>query len=90
MKELKKQVDEKTETINKLRKSEMDIRNKLEDYRRTLLDNQKKAEHWDDQRSKLSLQQISGEETEEQLTLPILEGEKLQELAKSKQSFCFR
>ncbi|KAG1471270.1 hypothetical protein G6F56_002222 [Rhizopus delemar] len=86
MKELKKQVDEKTETINKLRKSEVEIRNKLDDYRRTLVDNEKKAGHWDDQRSKLFLQQITGEETDEQMELPILEGEALQELAKSKQS----
>ncbi|KAG0768410.1 hypothetical protein G6F57_001793 [Rhizopus arrhizus] len=86
MEEFKQQIDEKTESINKLRQAEVNIKNELEDYKRTLIDNEKKAAYWEEQRSKLFLQQITGEETDEQLQLHILEGEALQELAKSKQS----
>ncbi|CEG80133.1 Putative Structural maintenance of chromosomes protein [Rhizopus microsporus] len=84
--DVRAQLDEKIESINKLRQSEVDIKNKLEDYKRTLVDNQKKAAHWEEQRSKLFLQRITGDETDEQLQLQIFEGEDLQELAKSKQS----
>ncbi|CAO3670170.1 unnamed protein product [Rhizopus microsporus] len=86
MEDVRAQLDEKIESINKLRQSEVDIKNKLEDYKRTLVDNQKKAAHWEEQRSKLFLQRITGDETDEQLQLQIFEGEDLQELAKSKQS----
>lgn len=85
MDEVKKELDEKSENINKLRQSELDIKNKLEDYKKTLVDNQKKASHWEEQRSKLELQRID-EEPEEELKLPIFEGEQLTELMSSKQS----
>lgn len=85
MDDVKKELDEKTESINKLRQSELDIKNKLEDYKKTLIDNQKKASHWEEQRSKLELQRID-EEPEEELQLPIFEGEKLAELMSSKQA----
>lgn len=52
---LKKDLDEKTSKINALRKSQVEIKNKMEDYQRSLLDNQRKASHWQDQRSRLSL-----------------------------------
>lgn len=52
---LKKELDDKTSKINALRKSQVDIKNKMEDYQRSLVDNQRKASHWKEQRSRLSL-----------------------------------
>jgi structural maintenance of chromosome 4 len=85
MHEVKKELDERSEAINKLRQSEVDIKNKLEDYKKTLVDNQKKASHWEEQRSKLELQRI-GEEPESELVLQQYEGEQLKELIESKQA----
>ncbi|KAI9480807.1 MAG: hypothetical protein EXX96DRAFT_564197 [Benjaminiella poitrasii] len=84
MEEVKKELDEKSEEINKLRQSEVEIKNQLEDYKKTLSDNEKKASYWGEQRSKLELQRID-EEPDEELVLPVYSGEKLQELMKSKQ-----
>ncbi|KAL0565707.1 hypothetical protein ABG067_009613, partial [Albugo candida] len=64
MEEYKKELDEKTESINKLRQSEVDLNNQLDDYKRSLIDNQKKASHWQSQISTLELQRID-EEPEE-------------------------
>ncbi|KAI8084271.1 uncharacterized protein B0P05DRAFT_534893 [Gilbertella persicaria] len=85
MEKVKKELDEKSESINKLRESEVDIKHKLEDYKRTLIDNQKKANHWDEQRSKLVLQRID-EEPEEALVLPIFQGDELKQLMQTKQA----
>jgi structural maintenance of chromosome 4 len=85
MEEVKKELDERSEAINKLRQSEVDIKNKLEDYKKTLVDNQKKASHWEEQRSKLELHRI-GEESESELVLQQYEGEQLEELIQSKQA----
>ncbi|KAI8366600.1 hypothetical protein BD560DRAFT_490754 [Blakeslea trispora] len=85
MEQVKKELDEKAEAINKLRESEVDIRHKLEDYKRTLIDNRKKAGHWDEQRAKLTLQRID-EEPEEALKLPVFEGEDLKQLMQTKQA----
>ncbi|CEP10094.1 hypothetical protein [Parasitella parasitica] len=85
MEQVKTELDDKTEAINKLRQSEVEIKSKLEDYRRTLIDNQKKAAHWEEQRSKLELQRID-EEPEEELILQQFEGEQLEELIQSKQA----
>ena len=85
MEQVKKELDDKSEAINKLRQSEVEIKNKLEDYRRTLVDNQKKAAHWEEQRSKLELQRID-EEPEEELILKQFEGDQLEELMQSKQA----
>ena len=51
----KTDLDEKTKQINELRKSEIEIKNKLENYQRSLADNQRKVVHWNEQRAKLSL-----------------------------------
>ncbi|KAI8647729.1 hypothetical protein BD408DRAFT_334358, partial [Parasitella parasitica] len=85
MEQVKKELDDKSEAINKLRQSEVEIKSKLEDYRRTLVDNQKKAAHWEEQRSKLELQRID-DEPEEELKLQQFEGEQLEELLQSKQA----
>lgn len=83
MEEFKKELDEKTESINKLRQSEVELNNQLDDYKRSLVDNQKKASHWQSQISTLELQRID-DEPEETLRLEVYKGDKLQELVASK------
>lgn len=83
MNDFKKELDEKSEIINKLRQSEVDLKNQLEDYTRSSADNKKKASHWEGQISSLELQRID-EEPEEQLTLAVYSGAKLEELIQSK------
>ncbi|KAK4509510.1 uncharacterized protein ATC70_007862 [Mucor velutinosus] len=85
MERVKKELDDKHDAINKLRQSEVEIKSKLEDYKRTLLDNRKKADHWEGQRDKLELQRID-EEPDEDLKLEIFHGEHLEELIQSKQA----
>lgn len=81
--ECKKELDEKSEEINKLRQSEVDLNNQLDDYKRSSVDNQKKASHWKSQISTLELQRID-EEPEESLKLEVYTGEKLKELVEAK------
>jgi structural maintenance of chromosome 4 len=58
LEEMKEQLDTKSEIISKIRAVEIEIKNQMEDYQKALSDNQRKAEHWQDQISKLSLQRI--------------------------------
>lgn len=83
MNDFKKELDEKSESINKLRQSEVDLKNQLEDYTRSATDNKKKASHWEGQISTLELQRID-EEPEDQLRLEVYSGAKLEELMKLK------
>lgn len=55
MENIKKELDEKTKRIDKLRQSKVEIKNKLEEYQRDVVDNERKAAHWLQQRSNLSL-----------------------------------
>jgi structural maintenance of chromosome 4 len=83
MDEFKKQLDEKSETINKLRQAEVDLNNQLDNYKRSLVDNQKKASYWESQIETLEIQRID-EEPEEELQLQVYTPEQLKELAPSK------
>ncbi|CAO3607107.1 unnamed protein product [Mucor fragilis] len=85
MERVKKELDDKHDAINKFRQSEVEIKSKLEDYKRTLLDNRKKADHWEGQRDRLELQRID-DEPDEDLKLEIFHGEHLEELIQSKQA----
>jgi len=85
MERVKKELDDKHEAINKLRQSEVEINAKLDDYKRTLLDNRKKADHWEGQRDRLELQRID-DEPDEDLKLELFHGEQLEELIQSKQA----
>ncbi|EEQ35516.1 Structural maintenance of chromosomes protein 4 [Microsporum canis] len=61
---LKSELDEKTAELNETRAVEIEMRNKLEESQKALLENEKRAKYWHDKFSKLSLQNISdlGEE----------------------------
>ncbi|SZF03760.1 unnamed protein product [Blumeria hordei] len=63
---LKSNLDEKTEALNMIRASEIEMRNKLEENQKVLGENQKRFKYWKDKIEKLSLQNISdfGEESE--------------------------
>lgn len=52
---IKKELDEKTKRINELRQSKIEIKNKLEEYQGDVADNERKAAHWRQQRTNLSL-----------------------------------
>ncbi|GAB0134779.1 hypothetical protein EsDP_00003136 [Epichloe bromicola] len=54
----KKELDAKTAELNKSRAVEIEMRNKLEENQKTLLENEKRLRYWDDKHSKLALQNI--------------------------------
>jgi structural maintenance of chromosome 4 len=56
--ELKSELDEKTAELNATRAVEIEMRNKLEENQKVLVENQKRLRYWDDKLSKLSLQNI--------------------------------
>jgi len=55
---LKSELDEKTAELNATRAIEIEMRNKLEENQKVLVENQKRLKYWDDKLSKLSLQDI--------------------------------
>jgi structural maintenance of chromosome 4 len=56
--ELKSELDEKTSELNVTRAIEIEMRNKLEENQKVLVENQKRLRYWDDKLSKLTLQDI--------------------------------
>ena len=56
---LKGNLDAKTSELNETRGAEIEMRNKLEESHKVLKDHQRKAAHWTDKLSKLTLQNIS-------------------------------
>lgn len=58
LQELKSELDVKTMELNETRAIEIEMRNKLEENQKTLVDNQKRLRYWDEKLSKLSLQSI--------------------------------
>lgn len=84
MDEVKKELDEKSAKMNKLRQSEVEAQGMLADFKKSLNDNERKAAHWDEQRSKLELQRVY-DEPDEYLKLPSYEGEQLTKLMERKQ-----
>ncbi|KAI8084576.1 RecF/RecN/SMC [Halteromyces radiatus] len=82
---MKKELDEKTEKINEFRRARMEISNQLDDYQRTYNDNKKKAEHWSDQQSKLTMHRLWNDENDH-TTLPIYDVEKIKAFQSDKQA----
>ncbi|KAK5662559.1 hypothetical protein OQA88_8471 [Cercophora sp. LCS_1] len=56
--ELKSELDEKTAELNATRALEIEMRNKLEESQKVLIENQKRLRYWEDKLSKLALQNI--------------------------------
>ncbi|EJP61750.1 condensin complex component SMC4 [Beauveria bassiana ARSEF 2860] len=59
LQELKEDLDVKTSELNETRAIEIEMRNKLEENQKTLVENQKRQRYWDDKLSKLVLQDIN-------------------------------
>ena len=61
---LKTELDEKTAELNGIRAIEIEMRNKLEDNQKVLVENQRQLKYWNEKLGKLALQNISdlGEE----------------------------
>lgn len=61
---LKAELDEKTAELNETRAVEIEMRNKLEENQKALIENQKRGRYWGDKLSKLSIHNLSdlGEE----------------------------
>ncbi|GAB5591511.1 Structural maintenance of chromosomes protein 4 [Umbelopsis nana] len=85
LEELKEQLDTKSDIISKIRAVEMEIKNQTDDYQKALADNERKAEHWQDQISKLTLQRIWNE-SDEELELPDFSRDELKAMQDVKQS----
>ena len=56
---MKKDVDARTAELNETRAAEIEMRNKLEENQKILVDNQKKGRYWHEKRSKLALHDIA-------------------------------
>ncbi|RMZ87349.1 hypothetical protein DV736_g5416, partial [Chaetothyriales sp. CBS 134916] len=56
--QMKKQVDVQTAELNETRKAEIEMKNKLEENTKILVDNQKKAKYWHEKLSRLELHDI--------------------------------
>lgn len=55
---IKEDLDAKTTELNNTRAAEIEMRNKLEDNQKALIENQKRLRYWDEKMSKLTLQSI--------------------------------
>ena len=55
---MKRALDDQNAELNKTRAHEIEMRNKLEENQKILVDNQKKSRYWSDKLSKLSLHEI--------------------------------
>ena len=56
---MKKDVDARTADLNETRAAEIEMRNKLEENQKILVDNQKKGRYWNEKLSKLALHDIA-------------------------------
>lgn len=80
---LKKELDEKTAELNESRATEIDMRNKLEENQKALVENEKRSRYWNEKISKLTLQNVSDLGAEQQPTeLQIYTKDELAELNK--------
>ncbi|CCG83748.1 protein of unknown function [Taphrina deformans PYCC 5710] len=59
LQEIKGALDEEMKAINTFRAKELELRNKLEDHTRRLLEDRRKSVHWHDKLSKLSIHELS-------------------------------
>ncbi|RPB15232.1 putative nuclear condensin complex subunit Smc4 [Morchella conica CCBAS932] len=57
---LKAELDERTAELNKTRAAEIEMKNKLEEHHKVLVENQKRSAHWQKELSKLSLHSVAG------------------------------
>lgn len=77
LQELKEELDIKTSELNETRAIEIEMRNKLEENQKALIENQKRLRYWDDKLSKLVLQDINdliGDSTTKKEATPAPEG----------------
>ncbi|KAK7215941.1 hypothetical protein V2G26_003944 [Clonostachys chloroleuca] len=58
LKALKAELDEKTNELNETRAIEIEMKNKLEENQKALIENQRRLRYWDDKLSKLTLHDI--------------------------------
>lgn len=59
MKELKENLDERRAALTTTRGEEIEMRNRLEEHQKVLIDNQKRAKHWTEKLQHLSLNELS-------------------------------
>lgn len=77
LQQLKEELDIKTSELNETRAIEIEMRNKLEENQKALIENQKRLRYWDDKLSKLVLQDINdliGDSTTKKEATPAPEG----------------
>lgn len=55
---LKRELDEKTNELNGIRAVEIEMRNRLEENQKVLVENQKRLKYWSDKLGKLSIQSV--------------------------------
>ena len=68
MKELKESLDERRNALNNTRGEEIEMRNRIEEHQKVLVDNQKRAKHWTEKLKHLTLNELSsmlGDECQE-------------------------
>ncbi|CAH0051013.1 unnamed protein product [Clonostachys solani] len=58
LKALKAELDEKTNELNETRAIEIEMKNKLEENQKALIENQRRLRYWDDKLSKLTMHEI--------------------------------
>lgn len=58
LKELKENLDERRAALNTTRGEEIEMRNRLEEHQKVLVDNQKRAKHWTEKLKNLALNEM--------------------------------
>lgn len=71
---LKSELDEKTAELNATRALEIEMRNKLEENQKALVENQRKVRYWEDKLSKLVIQDIKDLESRRAPKPPAADG----------------
>lgn len=67
---IKAELDEKTQQLNETRAIEIEMRNKLEENQKVLLENQKRLRYWTEKFEKLELQDVEGLEAAAPIPAP--------------------
>ncbi|KAK3628795.1 Structural maintenance of chromosomes protein 4 [Elasticomyces elasticus] len=81
--EVKTELDDLTSKLNETRGVEVEMRNKLEESQKILLDNQKRLKYWEEKLSKLTMQTVTEEgEEKEPEPVPELSRDELADLDK--------
>jgi len=58
LKDLKEDLENRRAALTATRAEEMEMRNRLEEYQKDLIDNQKRSRHWQDKLKNLSLNEM--------------------------------